>query len=299
MSALIAVLKIIFPIYSIIALGYYFNRTGKYNQKVDAFLNQVAFYYIMPVVLFKGLLFNDVKFTSGILQIPGFMLLAFILMFAVFYLFKIPLQYLIMSFRGNTVYFGIPILKLTLNEQDFLTGILVISLISPLTIFLVTILKPETGGLRKILLNTLKNPFLWVLILGIILGNSGFNFDFLQSLLSEISDALTFISLIIIGGNLSFKELKKVSALENMAIFNKLMLFPLLFLFYGKMVGLDPACMKIGLLLASTPGAVTNYTIIRELGLPEREAVRNVMLSSFIYFIYLPVLLLFLDRLCR
>ncbi|MDD5089878.1 MAG: hypothetical protein PHQ23_03080 [Candidatus Wallbacteria bacterium] len=285
------VIKLLFPIYLPVLLAGWFRRRGLYTREVDSFLNTVAFYWLLPAVILKGLVYNSVVIDSPLLLMVAFQAAVFILALVFFRLTGIEGNWLIMALRGNIVYFGIPVLGMACTESDFLRGTLFISLLSPVTIALAG-LAGRPGSGRGFWRPILCNPFLFTLAAGILIRKFGLQVEFIRPVIDRCTDSLFFISLLIVGGNMeSLKGYGAVAMAEALAMFFKLIVLPVMFLIFGRLVGFDAVDLRIGLVIFSAPAAVTNYTMIRELGLPDRLVIKNVMLTTGIYLAYLPLLL--------
>lgn len=296
MENLLTVVKLVFPVYLIVFMGFLFYRKGIYTKSVDRFLNNVTFNYILPAMILKGLIYSDIVISRDILIMLFFMALAFGSFYLIYRYLNIPLNFMILSLRGNIAYLGIPVMSMILPPTQYYKGILFLSFLSPLSIVMASFFDQGNDAGKNLIIRLLKNPFLWTLFIGLLIKKSNIELPYLEPFFIKVTDSLFFITLIIVGANMRFKEFSSLSWTEVWAILNKLVLLPLLFLIYAKLMNLNTGCIAIGLIIFSTPTGVTNFTVIKKLGMPEKGVVKNIMLTTFLYFQYLPFLVMLLRK---
>lgn len=280
-------LKSLIPFYFLIISGYLLKGISIYNDDGDRFLNWLCFNFLLPIVLIKGIVFSKSLPTRDILLSVLFILIVFVIGFFMLNFRITDRRSLILALRGNHVYFGIPLMNMFMDGASFDNALLFISIISPFVIIMVGFLSPDgESSMEKLF----KNPFLYIIILGLILRNFPGYLTPFRDFFDDISGTLFIISLIIIGANINIKGNKPVSD-SLLPLLIKHFILPLCFIAYSHFVPLMPLSFKIMLILMCTPTAITNYTIIKGFGYAHKGDANLIVISNLLFTLYLPILL--------
>lgn len=138
---------------------------------------------------------------------------------------------------------------------------------------------------------TLKLPLFWGIVIGLSLRIFALKIPFnMDQSLQQLGLASIPLGLIILGIQLS-KTTLEVGTNEIIATAMRLLLAPLLTHIIGVAVHLQPLDLKVSVLQSAMPAAVNTVVLTSEFGGDASYAARTIVLSTFVSFITLPILI--------
>lgn len=269
-------LSSLFPLVFIMVLGWLSGKLG-YTRREDAsVLATVVIRFALPLHLFMGALKTDPEKIQNlpfmavlVFGLMGSWLLALLISRFVFRhdIKTSAIQSLVCAFP-DMAYFGAPVLAVLIGPEGFL-GVLIGNLITsvlmiPLTIMLIRMGEKgnESEAVRlgsmiaANLFKAIRNPIVWIPILGVLLSLSGLKIPaLLESPIEMMGKTAGGISLFALG--LLFygeRPAFNIHTLTNISIKN--LIQPALMVAAGLAVGLSHTFMQQVVIIGATPSAI-------------------------------------------
>ncbi len=316
MDSLVFAMNAVLPIILMVGIGYFLKRIGLLNLSISKALNKLVFHLFLPVMLFLNI--YKIQSFSGIglgyIGYAAVMLLCIFLIAlpAVLLTTKAPARrgaLLQACFRSNYALVGIPLAQSLFGDA----GGSVASLLSAFSVPALNILAVislslfrEDGkriGVRKILLDILKNP----LIRGVALGGVAilvrfllreWSIDFrltdltpIYKVLEYLGSLATPIALLMLGAQFEFSAVPALKKEICFGILARIAVVPALglgvaYLFFPSFSGAHFAAFVA---LFATPVAVSSVPMTQEMGgdtvLAGQLVVFTTIFSTFSIFL--------------
>lgn len=282
------VLKAVFSTFAIIFLGFFAGKLKILGENSSQVLSKFVYYFSLPAILFVALANEP---TSESLNFP--FIYAFLLSIFVVYLFGLvmsiffePKAFNYASMRAftmsspNMAYMGMAILVTLFGERAILPVALstMLSVLTMPVTLIILEMSREKGKItfsvmHKILLAVICNPLIVAPVLGILFALTGWK---LPSLLNDLGRqigatagpcALFAIGLNLVGGKIFAEKLEL-----GVVGFGKLILQPLLMLFFVITFHATPLWAASGFILASLPCAPAVYVVAGNYKVYEQRA---------------------------
>ncbi|CZE48811.1 AEC family transporter [Campylobacter geochelonis] len=295
------------PLYSIFFLlvgGYFAKRVGMIAQKDSAIFLSFIVNFALPALIFDKIYHVSIHLAllkAIFLSLSCMVIVGIIIIFLglVFKFSRVTIICLfLLSVFGNTLFVGLPVSSAILGDEmvenivfyDQAITAIPVSIIAPIAISF-------AGVSERKFLNTIKQifkfpPFL-ALILALILKSISIPELFFAPL-HLIGNSIVPIALFSIGVGLSFNSIKTSWKPSLVAIFAKMILMPILFFAFLKLLKLDTHETTLGLILSSMPTAVIVSAIIMKANLNTNLAISATAMGHFVMFITLPIIYKFL-----
>ncbi len=298
-----ALLATIVPTFGIIFIGWLARRVGIWEKSSVKVLNNYAYYLALPALIFQSLLRSDigkyfgsqdVKLLLGVLaaHVAVFLLVAIICVIGRFSK-ELRATAPMLATLGNTAYLGIPFATYAFGSEG--TAYASILSVLLLTVFIFTSIgvlnrfgKPEgdEGALKKIL----QLPFLWAVVLGLLLSFAGITAFplFLSRFIGILSDSAGPTALLGLGTFLYDIELhdipwKRVNLLSTVkVVLPTLGSFAIL-----HVLGVTGVLLAIGVAVSGTSTAVTTFVLSTQYRIGERLTAGTILISTFFSLIIL------------
>ncbi len=287
------VVSLIIPIYLMIFLGWYLKSTGRYGPDAHKTFSFITYYILMPISIASEIASAEMRLEKGALHF----FLIVILQMIVFYFLWTRLdkergfEAFANSVRGNVIYLGFPIMNMLLPEETLPLGILMASIFSSLTLFIIQLF--YSSGKKKLdWRSLLANPLILALLTGIFLNFTGLWHPMMSKIASQLTRPMMFMALVTIGSSFDLESLKKtkVNLRLFLTVFTKLIVQPVSFFLIARLINLAPECIGIGLILLAAPPAVSNYVVLEELGEATDLSSNAVIFSTATYLLSLPLI---------
>lgn len=307
-----AVLPIVAPIFTLVALGYLATWIGWFDIGHRAGLSRFVFRFAIPTLLFRKLStvpLPELSALSYLLGYYGSALLSYALVLTVSrrVLNSGGQQAALHGFAAcfsNTVLLGIPLILSALGEDASLPLFLLISLHSFVLFSVVTVSAEfaEPGdrsrwrALRQGFVGLTRNPILLGLAAGIAANLLGLTLPgWLDEAARTLSEAALPAALFILGAALFDYGVRGAVWPSLGIIACKLVLHPLLaWLIVHRVLGFDGVWLHTAVILASLPTGVNVYLFAERYRAAEKTVAASICLSMALAVVTLPVLLLWL-----
>ncbi|MFL7837497.1 MAG: AEC family transporter [Candidatus Promineifilaceae bacterium] len=274
--------KILFPVFSIVLLGYVIVRLKVLNTRDINGVSRLVFNILIPILLFNSL---------SKLELPAQFKWQF---FLAYYLVVLVVYGLAMwtskqffaysheeqgvfgmgSTYSNLVFVGLPIISAGFGEEALLPLFMIISIHSALQFFLVTVIvEGETGGSRsaaQLTFDTIKrlarNPIIIGLALGLLVNILHVPVpSVLDETLSLIGRATLPCALLVLGGSLNDYKVAGHFAEAGTMIGLKMVLMPALVWILAFVVfHIDPLWGAVAVMAAGMPVGVNAYMVAQK-----------------------------------
>ncbi len=280
MESLVLASEVVFPLFMLIALGYFMSLFKICDEKTFNAINKLIFKVFLPVLLFYNVYKTDVADAIN----PSFMLFCVVAVFAVVaILFAIvPMiekdnrcrGVLIQGiFRSNFVILGLPVTISILGEGNVGATAVMISVVVPLfNVLAVVSLEFFRGGRfdKEKLLNILKgiitNPLIISSSLGILIFVMNINIpEIIETGIKDISKIATPLALITLGGTFKFRKLSGNALRIFIVTLSKLVIVPALVIFVAVKLGFRGAPIVTLISMFASPTAVSSYTMAEQM----------------------------------
>ncbi|MDO4484665.1 MAG: AEC family transporter [Clostridia bacterium] len=294
LESFLTAVNAVIPFLCYLALGYGTAAAGVVDRQFLDRLTKLVF-----TVMFPFMTFNSVYGTS-----PDYMPTATLLIFCAVSILVVegilllivprlvkenPKRGVIIQaiFRSNFGLFGIP-LTITMygSEKAGVAGLLTMIVVSIYNVTSVLILELFNGGDRKmalkpLLIKLVKNPMLQGCFVGIIFFVLGLHLPkSLETPVKAFAGMSSPLALFALGGTLQFKAIGKNLKYLVPSLSIKLLLFPLIFLTIGYLLGLRGVELFLVLVVFGTPVASGSYPMAKNMGGDGELAGQFVFIST-------------------
>ena len=292
MSNIYLGISVVFPIFCMMALGYFLKYKNILNENFFDQLSLMSYKIFLPFVLFMNIYHSDfytlfdVKYIglSVAIVVASFCLLCFIIP-------KIEKKNMNRSvmiqgiFRSNSILFCIPIVQNIYGyESTGITAIMlafVVPLFNVFAVFILSKYSKSNPSPKEVLLDVVRNP----LIIGSVLGFLFAIFkipmpSLLDEVMNELAKSATPISLIALGGCFQFSSLSLYKKQLTVSVLGKLVILPLIFIPIAILLGyrnIELASL-MGMLLS--PTSVSSFTMAQSAKANAQLAGQIVVLTS-------------------
>lgn len=300
---MLEIIKITFPVFAIIALGYFLRRHKLLSDNNIHVLNLLVYYVSLPAIIFIS--FYNLDWTRAAnLKILGFNL---VLLIVISFLTLILLSFTNLkpiykaaifsaSIVGNTVYIGFPLAQKAFDANlynNFLiaaTPQLVFGIIIAVLVYEFYVIKSK--NFKTYFFDFIKNPLVISLFLGVIFSLTQIKGGFINTLLSPIqmfAATASPIALLALGGFLRgrYDHSDFVNSLFVSTI--KLVLFPLILFVLAKYFLSFPS--EPSILAASMPTAATVFVIAEKYNVVPKFIASTLFLTTVISIFSVSIIL--------
>lgn len=320
------VLEICLPVFGMIALGKIFQIKGLMNSQHREFINRLVYYFCLPFLIFIKVAvqephtFLDPALLAGV-ALPTVVVAAFFVLIAKLWGLRgsLAAAFVFGAFYANTAYLGFPLSEDTFGSPGLAAAALFNAAAIPVYMIVAFLLigwygagaRVESLGAR--LRRVIFNPFILACIAGVLVAivRSGLQneagvvqlpfwalggCEVVQSFLAMVAQMGLPLSLLAIGGVLHIGSITRNFGPLTLDIAGKLLLAPLLTLLCFRLLfpHTEPVVVGVSVLLQATPNAVVSYVIACQIGVDERFVSAQLVLSTVISALTIPVWLYFL-----
>lgn len=304
---MLKILAIVFPVFIIIAAGYFFRRKNLIEEQATHYLNTFVYYVSLPAIItisFWKINWHEESIGSLFL-LNTFIVLIFaaILLFVLSVFIKsksLRAAILMTSLVGNTVYMGYPILGPALGS-DVLSSVvgtttihLVLGIV--ISVLIADYLISKSSNSKKLIWDFIKNPLMVALFIGLVLSFipfQGWLTDILQNAVGMLGATASPLALFALGAFMSgkFNPSHFVASFGSSAI--KLILFPLFAAGVAALWGVN-SFQVISTAVATMPVAATTFVIAEQHKLDKAFVANTIILSTILSLFTITIFLLYL-----
>ena len=269
----------LFPLYAYMLLGVLLRKTGILYDSLNKQINRLAFKVFLPASLFMNVYQAD--FAAGnYLGAVVFAVISYVVLFTVMMLIVPRLMpddlpaagsMVQASYRSNFVLLGLVYARLLYGDADMATVSIFVAIIVPLFNMLAVLdFEMMRGGKvhwAKVALEIAKNPLIIASVLGAIANLLGIRIPtMVLKPLTELGNAATPITLIIIGATLTVEGFKRNGKRVAIATVGRLIVVPLIFMTLAVLVGIRGVVLLTLFVAFGGPTAAISAPMAYELG---------------------------------
>ena len=306
---MLTVLESLVPIFLVISLGWATKASGFITQEHWNGFERVTYYILIPALLITTLAMADMKKvpigTVGVaLVVPVVLIGAFLLVFrqALQRLTGINGPAFTSVFQGAVRWNSFVAIALASSLYG-VDGLAVAAVAVAFLIPLVNICSAYTlamyGSLKKpltpvsLLLNLIKNPFIWSTAVGILIGMTGIHLPKTLALFGDITGrAALAAGLLLVGSGLELSKLKHPGAALWLSTGLKLVVAPVLTGLIGQKLGLSGVTLAVPIVCMGVPTAAASYILARQNGGDAPLMASIVTAQTLVSAITMPIMFL-------
>jgi len=296
------VISAILTIILLLGVGYVARILGLFKPQDVSLLNRLVLYIFMPATVFYGIYNLDVN--ASLLRLPLIAILAILLLLPLLLIFtrgmegKIRGAFILTALFGNTAFIGYPVSLLTYGKEGLARAIIYdqIGFTIALTTAGVWIARhygrgESTFSLKETLIGIITYPPFPLLVLALLLRSFKVVLpDFLMSSLSYLSNATVPVIMIGIGGLLQLEFNRKYLKLICGTVLLKLIIFPVVSVLIGILLGLDLLSLKVLIVESGVPVMMSSVVLGSEYGLDVDFILTAVLVTTLLVLLTLPVM---------
>ena len=294
MEELSVALNAVVPLFLMMMIGYYSRKRNYLNEETVGHMNTFTFHFLFPALIFQNIYKADVS--GGIpFKLVGYGIAGLVIFMSLMILLygltekRTDRKGVLVqgSFRSNFVLFAIPIATAIYGENGL--GVLPVSIaiiVPTINILSVISLEIFRGGridLKQIGKGILANPMIRGAIVAFILASCSIRIPlFLETAIGNLSKATTAVALIMLGATFRFDSLKENIRPVAKGVFCKLILFPVIFVTLGVILGYRNIELLTLVVLFSAPTAIASYAMATQMGGDGELAAELIVVSSLL-----------------
>ncbi len=308
MAHFLIAVKTVSPLFLVIGLGTVFSRTKVCTPQWIDILNKYALYIGFPALVIASLMSlepGDQSFSPLILHTSLYIVCCMLLAFPVARIFRLSRNimrtlFLVFSF-GNVAYLGIPVLQNAFGDEILPTAAILSAVylfwLLTLGIILIEAFGDNKIHPKKLLKSLLQNPLLISVFVGIAIVFFRIKLpDFAEKTINLFSGSVTAVVLFALGIFLGSQKIGKLKEWYIVLTFVvvTMLITPLCFYSYLKMVGLETMFTKATIIDAAMPLGLTPYVLTLQYKLESKLAARIVVLGTFLSIFIIPLWMVWL-----
>ena len=297
--------NVIFPIFLVMALGYLLRRLGIINQKFVDIGTKLTFTVTIPCMIFANLIEADI---NEYFDLP-LTIFAVVSSFVTFIVLRLIVPrfikdaptwsaYIQGAFRSNYLIIGFALLNAIGGTPALTKGAMLFVFIAPLSNILSVLVlahaQKDAAG-KSLMRSIYTNPVIISTTLAIIFALIGIKLpSSIQSSVAMLGDMALPLSLLTLGGTISFSHDYTNMPQVIWASLIKVLFIPLLFIPLAYAFGFRDIDLIICMVLFATPSAISCFPMAYQMGANYRLtgmiiAVTNT-LAIFTLFLFVYVL---------
>lgn len=307
MNSMYLAFSVVFPLFTLMAFGYFLRWIKLFDEKFLEQLNNLCFKTFLPIILFMNIYNSDFNgdFKIGLI---AFTLIS-IVVTCILLMLLIPIfvkkdtnRGVVIQgmFRSNFILFGVPMTASLYGSDNIsVTTILLAFVIFAFNILAVIVLETYSSkktGFATILKGVIKNPLIIGATIGFYFMITGLKLpSLLENTISDISKIATPLSLIVLGGSFKFANLFNDIKLLSFSVLGKLVLIPGIILPIAILLGFRTVELASLLAVFASPTAVSSYTMAQSAKIANHELAGQIVvigsiLSVLTIFLWITVL---------
>ena len=306
MDSLLFSLRVILPVFLLMALGYFLRRIRLVDGQFTKQANRLGFKVLLPALLFYNVYQSDLHtlFDGRLVAFAVACVLAVtgVLLVVIPLIEKDPARRGAMIqgiFRSNYVIFGVPVAVNMFGESAAplasMLAAFVVPLFNLLAVLVLELFSPDTknrsGTVGRVLLGVLKNPLILGSLLGVIFVLCGIRLpSALETVVSDISKTATPLALLVLGADFEWRAVGTYRKQIAICTVAKLLVLPAVILPIAVILGFRGPALGLLLILLAAPTAVSSYAMADQMGadavLAAQLVVFTTVFSSLSIFLF-------------
>ncbi|WP_166240237.1 AEC family transporter [Paenibacillus turpanensis] len=286
----VIVVQVIIPVFILIAAGAYIHRIFQVDLNT---LSKLNLYLLLPCVTFTNIYESSMN-GGTIIQILAFLLVQNMLLMAVSWGIAKAGKYdqsMTATFKNSVVLnnsgnFGLPVSQLVFQSNPLGASIqVIVSIFQYLltnTYGLLNVISAKSTG-TKVLLEFLKLPTLYALVLGLLLNITSVPIPvFLWNTIENMSNAFLAVALLTLGAQSAYIQIKRVSLPLIWSLVGRLILSPCIASGVILLLGLDGIVAQALFIASSYPSSRNSAQLALEYNQHPEYAAQAVLLSTLL-----------------
>lgn len=297
MSNLLLSFSVVFPLFCMMALGYFLKIIKVFNDTFLEQLNNLCFKVFLPLLLFINVYQSDFK-TVFSAKLVLFALLCVLACFAIL-MWLIPriekenkkrgvmIQGI---FRSNFILFAIPITTSLFGEGGASVAAILVAFVVPffnaLSVVALESFTDQKTQLLDIGKSVIKNPLIIASLIAFIFVLTGLKLpQLVEHTIADTAKIATPLALIILGGSFAFKGLNHAVKALTISVLGKLIFVPLVFISISILLGFRGVELVVLFAMFASPTAVSSYTMAQSSDADSVLAGQIVVIDSILSII--------------
>jgi malonate transporter and related proteins len=301
------ILESLIPVFLVISLGWATKASGFITQEHWSGFERVTYYILIPALLITTLAMADMKKVPvGTVGVTLVLPVAFIS--ALLWIFRKPLQQLTNidgpaftsvfqgAIRWNS-FVAIALASSLYGVDGLAVAAVAVAFLIPFVNLCSAYTLAMYGSLKKpltpfaLILNLIKNPFIWSTALGIAISMMGIHLPKPIALFGDITGrAALAAGLLLVGSGLELSNLKNPNVALWLSTGLKLILAPVLTGLLGQALGLSGVALAVPILCMAVPTAAASYILARQNGGDAPLMASIVTAQTLVAAITMPIL---------
>ncbi len=290
--------NVVFPIFLLMAVGYFITHINLIDEPCTKKMNAVVFKLLLPMMIFKNVYESNISdvFNKKLIVFSVVGVLAVIaVLYALVPLFEkdnLKRGVIIQAmFRSNFVIFGVPVTEALCGSGVTGSASVLIAIVVPLFNFFAVVTLEVFGGgkpdFKKIFKGIITNPLIVSSALGLIVLFSGIRFPaVIETSIADIAKITTPLALIMLGASINFGAIGANMWRLAIGVCTKLIIIPAIFIplaVFG--FGFTGNDLAILLAVFATPPAVSSFTMAQQMNADSDLAGLLVMFGTVLCLI--------------
>jgi len=269
----------VFPIFSVIAMGYFLRQKQFISIKAIGEMNRLVFTFALPMLLFRNIYQADFSalFDPGfILWLLGSIIIIFILiwLFAELYLRKqkeLIGAFVQASFRSNYAIVGLPLIANMMDGNDTGLGALaaafIVSFYNVLSVIVLTAKDSQNGTINAALFKSMavgvcKNPSIIGIVCGVLVNLLNIPLPSIAFAgINYMAILCTPMALLAVGGSIQVSELMQHLKPALVASAAKIVITPIIFVAISVWLGFRGEALAVLFVMFANPTAIISYVM--------------------------------------
>lgn len=294
MGSVIFIFNIVLPIFLLIILGLLLKRLGIISDSFVKQLSTFVFKVSLPALIFLELASVEIN-TAFDGKLIGISLSLIFVVFGISWITgsvfaKTPEDkgaVIQGSYRSNFAIVGIAMLTGIVDNDHLGKAVMLLAFVMPIFNVLAVIAltaplhQASSDRIVKTLKEIAKNPLIISAYFAIPISLFDIKlFSPITITLEYLSDIALPLALIGIGASINLKELLTASPLSFLASANKIILFPIISVIVGSLLGLEDQDIMILFILMGTPTAVASFVMAEAMGSNSKMTGNIIAIST-------------------
>ncbi|MCD8124381.1 MAG: AEC family transporter [Lachnospiraceae bacterium] len=303
MEGLIVSLRAVFPIFSMLVIGYWARWKGIVDDPSIKKMNALCFQVFMTAMMFYNVYSMDLEsdLNPRLMAFAIAAILTILAVATVIVLWRVKENakrgVIIQAiYRSNFVVLGLPLITAVYGSEAAGVPTVLISVVTPLYNFFAVIIleifngtKPSVGKIAK---NVILCPYILGAIAAMFFVVTGLQLpEVIVSLIQTLGQVASPLAIVILGASFSFGNVRKYAGVLAVICSVRLLLIPGITLTVAAALGFREVELMTVVALFATPTAIASYAMAQQLGgdadLAGVEVVMSTMLSVVTLFFWI------------
>ncbi len=296
------------PVFALVVIGYGCRRFGFPGEGFWPLAERFVYYLLFPSLLVYKLAttqLSGLPLSAAMGSIVLLLLLASVLALVLAKVLKLKGPAITSFYQGGVrfnTYVGLAAAGELYGDLGLLWGALFLAVMIPLVNVCcigVFSMVSDSGGesrIRGLMLGLVKNPLIIACVIGISLNLSGIGLPLgTEPVLALLSPVALPLGLLAVGVGLDLKALTRGGLGLWLCCLFKLVVYPLIFVVLGRVLGVDREAMTVLLVFALLPTAPSAYILAKQLGGDAPMMAAIITLQTLLAMLTMPLMLLLIN----